>query len=114
MPMRASLDPKADWPAAALPLIQLFFWDARRRLGSFPHAQAAAGGKQRAAGGRDRGEPDQAGPRHIDVDRLNLAAAEVVSCQKPVPPLSRRNCCHHCRCGKDRAHRSRESKSRQY
>jgi hypothetical protein len=31
-----------------------------------------------------------------------------------VPPLSRRNCCHHCRCGKDRAHRSRESKSRQY
>jgi hypothetical protein len=36
-------DPKADWPATALPLIQLFFWDARRRLGSFPHAQAAAG-----------------------------------------------------------------------
>jgi hypothetical protein len=47
------------------------------RFASFPHAQAAAGGKQRAPGGRDRGEPGQAGPRHVDVDRLDLAAAEV-------------------------------------
>jgi hypothetical protein len=36
-------DPKADWPATALPLIQLLFRDARRRSASFPHAQAAAG-----------------------------------------------------------------------
>ena len=33
--------PKADWLATALPLVQLFFWDARRRFASFPHAQAA-------------------------------------------------------------------------
>src|SRR5499427_442025 len=63
--------------AVASPLIQLFFWDARRWFASFPHAQAAAGGKQRAAGGRDRGELGQADPWHVDVDRLDLAAAEV-------------------------------------
>src|SRR5262252_3765116 len=63
--------------AVASPLIQLFFWDARRWFASFPHAQAAAGGKQRAAGGRDRGELGQADPRHVDVDRLYLAAPEV-------------------------------------
>src|SRR5436190_17504500 len=61
----------------ASPPIQLFFCDARRQFASFPHAQAAPGRKQRATGGRDRGEPGQADPRHIDVDRLDLAAAEV-------------------------------------
>src|SRR6185437_15099704 len=70
-------------------LVQLLFSDARRRLASFRsfrsfrsfpsflHAEAAAGGKQRATGGRDRGEPGQADPRHVDVDRLYLATAEV-------------------------------------
>jgi hypothetical protein len=35
-------------------------------------------------------------------------------CQNPVPPLSRKNSCHHCRCGSERDHDSSDSKSRQY
>ena len=37
-----------------------------------------------------------------------------VSCQKPVPPESRRKFCHQRRCGSDRDQRSSDSQSRQY
>src|SRR5580692_7073342 len=37
-----------------------------------------------------------------------------VSCQKPVPPESRRKFFHQIRCGSERVHWSSESRSRQY
>src|SRR3712207_1787689 len=36
------------------------------------------------------------------------------SCQNPVPPVSRTKLAHHSLCGSERAHLSRDSKSRQY
>jgi hypothetical protein len=43
-----------------------------------------------------------------------LPLTEYVSCQKPVPPESRRKSSHHCRCGSDRAMASSDGRSRQY
>src|SRR5215813_3766344 len=63
--------------AVASALVQLILGDARRRLASLPHAEAAAGRKQRATGWRDRGELGQADSRHVDVDGLYLPAAEI-------------------------------------
>jgi hypothetical protein len=37
-----------------------------------------------------------------------------VSCQKPVPPLSRGKFFHHCRCGSERAYARSESMSSLY
>ena len=67
----------------------------------FLPACPGGGLKQRATGGRDRGELGQAGPRHVDVHRLYLAAAEVGLMPKArTAPVSNTR---QCGAGHDRA-----------
>ena len=51
---------------------------------------------------------------YVEVDRLHPATHEVQFMPKPRTPVSRTKLAHHSLCGSERAHRSRDSKSRQY